>query len=115
MTAARPPERIVIPRRLHAGQGPWFIWSIYWGRWHRRDPKTGGASGYTDDIGKAGVFGFEKAQAYHGLGPHRRDAAVPVRRAIPHLQARLAKLEAECVAIQDVFYRVVNARPDGGD
>ena len=111
----REPARIVIPRKFYADQGPWFIWSIYWGRWHRRDPKTGGASGYTDDISKAGVFGYEKARAYHADGPSRRDAAVPVRRAIPRLKAKLAVLAQETADTRALMSVLAMARADGGE
>lgn len=68
-----------------------LIWSIYHGCWHRRGSE-GGANGYTDDIGQAGVFETSKAMAYHDPEgqPDRRDRAVPIAEVEAKLRDRLA-------------------------
>lgn len=77
--------------------GPWLIWSHHWNCWHQRSSE-GGASGYTDDIAQAGVFDERMARAYHDPPPHRRDEAVPARKAIKQAEARLAIMDAERAA-----------------
>lgn len=83
-------------KKLHASaldsDGPWLIRSHYWGRWHRRS-EDGGACGYTDDILNAGIFGRDKAEAYHDeFGG--RDEAIPVERVISDLEHSLAEMDA---------------------
>lgn len=80
---------------VNPDEGPWLIWSHYWGRWHRRS-EDGGASGYTDDIARAGVFDFDKARAYHDREiKHGRNEAIPAARTIVELEGRLESLTAE--------------------
>jgi hypothetical protein len=90
------PKRSVRRRRpVNEAEGPWLIWSHYWGSWHRRSD-TGGAAGYTNDVAQAGVFDFAKAREYHDYQfPNGRDEAVPRHRVKKLLQARAKELEAE--------------------
>lgn len=96
-------RRRKITRPVREDEGPWLIRSHYWSSWHRKSA-DGGAAGYTDDIAHAGVFGFEKARAYHDLNIARpRDEAIPVRRHLRAMRARLQELTDE----RDAFARVI--------
>lgn len=74
-------------------KGPWLIWSYHWNCWHMSS-STGSAAGYTNDIAQAGLFDERTARAYHDPPPHRRDEAVPARKAIKELHGRLGALTA---------------------
>lgn len=68
-----------------------LIWSIKWGRWHRRSA-DGQACGYTDDILRAGIFDGTFARGYDD---GETDMAVPVEHAEGDLQTRSAELRRE--------------------
>lgn len=78
---------------LREEDGPWLIWSRYWNCWHCN--RDGHASGYTKDIERAGVFGFEVARGYHDPPPHRRDEAIALSSALADLEHRLAAMTVE--------------------
>lgn len=92
-------------RPFDESAGPWLIWSHHWGRWHVRSA-TGGAAGYTSDIASAGVFDASAAKAYHDSPPHRRDEAIPARRAVKGLETRLAEMDAERARFADTVEKV---------
>lgn len=81
---------------LQESDGPWLIRSHHWGRWHRRS-EDGGACGYTDDLSKAGVFGFDMASAYHEPSGGR-DEAIPVSRVLAEMDELLRQMQAGCDA-----------------
>lgn len=85
------------PEPVNPAEGPWMIWSHYWGRWHRRG-SDGAASGYTDDIARAGVFDLSKAREYHDLEPNGRDEAIPRHRVLEKMEVRAAEIAAEHAA-----------------
>ena len=77
-----------------------LIWSIHWGRWHRRS-EDGGACGYTDDVLQAGVFETSKAMAYHDVeNAHPRDKAVPIAEVREQVAAKVEKMSKELEAAQ---------------
>lgn len=74
------------------GKGPWLIWSVYHGSWHRR-ASDGAAAGYTSDLSQAGIFGREKADEYHERPwKHRRDKAIPVSKKLAEMKQHLAAM-----------------------
>lgn len=56
---------------------------------------TGGACGYTDNILHAGIFEIDKARAYNDRPPHRRDVAVPARKALRLIQEKVEAAKAD--------------------
>lgn len=72
-------------RRMTKGivreDGPFLLWSHYHGAWHCSS-EPGTASGYTNDLRRAGVFSYDVASLYHSLDTFPvRDEAVPLSRA----------------------------------
>jgi hypothetical protein len=75
-----------------------LIWSVKWGRWHRRCVDTGGACGYTDDILRAGLFETSTALDY-GSEPEI-NRAVPVAEALKSLRDALDSKRGEVMAAE---------------
>lgn len=67
----------------------WFIWSHYHHCWHRRS-NEGGACGYTNDLGQAGIFVRAKAFEYHG---DRNEAF--------HASEIVTRIQAEAALVQE--------------
>lgn len=82
----------------------WLIWSNYHRAWHRRG-SGGGANGYTDRIGEAGIFDDATAMAYHRNG---RDVALKRdgRKVRQMAKRELARLNAERTRVEAMLGNV---------
>lgn len=96
------------PKFETLGSGPFYIRSRYWGSWHCKGT-DGGASGYTNDILKAGVFGIEKAREYHETSADGRDEAIPAVEVLAMLEASVEERRAELAQAESVIASVKSA------
>lgn len=80
----------------------WLIWSLKWGRWHRRG-ESGGAAGYTDELASAGVFPESVASAYNDRenneAVHVRDKAAEIQAELDRAISALASLQVLSVLV----------------